>query len=110
MTEFEAAYYFVIRYDDSMSAAARTGLRLDDRAEFSQYCGTRGIEPTPERLSLARGIGAAAREYAIRERVDRRGPLGEIPVRYLSDRLECYGWRVDFLNQDVTQRSAGTAP
>lgn len=110
MTEFEAAYHFVIRYAESVSAAARAGFRLDDRTEFSRYCGAQGIEPTPERLSLARGIRAAAREYAIRERIDRRGPLGEVPVRCLSDGLECYGWRVDFLNQDVTQRSAGTPP
>jgi len=110
MTEFEAAFEFVREYADAVAVAVRRNERTDDRAAYLVFCGGHGLEPTPDRLELARDIAIAAREYFAG--VDESGlvvadagtdpeELDDVPPTFFLDTLECHGWRAEFLNRDA---------
>ena len=111
MTEFETAFDFVKEYSSSVAVAVRRNERVDDWTAHREYCDARGLEPTPERLALARDIAIAAREYfagpsddgglLIEDAGADPGDLDLVPMLFLSDTLECQGWRIEFLNRDV---------
>ena len=62
MTEFEAAMEFVKEYAEAVAVAIRRNERLDDWTAYSSHCEDHGLQPTRERLRLARDIAIAARD------------------------------------------------
>ena len=110
MTEFEAAFQFVRSYAEAVAVAVRRNERLDDWSEYRRFCEAQGLEPTRERLDLARDIAIAAREYFAGARegglvVEDAGAdpedLDDLPTLFLLDTLVCHGWRPDFLGRGV---------
>lgn len=110
MTEFEAAFDFVREYADAVAVAVRRNERTDDRAAYLAFCEERGLEPTPERLELARDIAIAAREYfagtdesglVVADAGTDPEDLEDVPPLFFLDTLECHGWRAEFLNRGV---------
>jgi hypothetical protein len=130
MTEFEAACEFVRQYAHAVLAAGRGRGPTAEWSAFWRYCVGWGIEPTEERLSLARDLMAAARGYvacpvddapaaAWVEEDDDDEPdpadswkpvaevpldladLGTVPPSYLAETLAVLGWREGFLGREV---------
>ena len=111
MTEFEAAFDFVKDYAAAAAVAIRRDGRLDDLAEYRRFCERRGLVPTPERLSLARDVAAASREYfagvtagggmSVGVAGVAAEDLADVPPLFLLDSLECRGWRAAFLHRAV---------
>lgn len=111
MTEFEAAFEFVREYAEAVAVAVRWNERLDDSSEYRRFCSEHGLKPTPERLCLAQDIALAIREYfagsgddgglVVEDAGVDAEDLNDVPLLFLADTLECYGWRVDFLNRDA---------
>lgn len=64
MTEFEAAMEFVKDYAEAVAVAIQLNERLEDWSAYSRHCEDQGLQPTQQRLRLARDIAIAAREYA----------------------------------------------
>lgn len=104
MTELELTVDFVRVFAEAVVTAVKTGERLDERREFASYCSDVGVEPTAERLDLARDIALVLREHFWEgddgEPVD-SDDLGAVPMRVLADGLERHGWRRVFLEKDV---------
>ncbi len=111
MTEFEAAFGFVREYADAVAVAVRRSERLDDWSEYERFCEDHNLEPTAERLSLARDIAIAARVYfagaesegglVIEDAGTDPQDLDDVPLLFLADTLQCHGWRADFLDRAV---------
>jgi hypothetical protein len=108
MTEFEAAFEFVREYAEAVGVAVRWNERLDERSEYRRFCDEHGLQPTAERLALARDIAVAAREYfagaeeegalVVEDAGVDAQDLNDVPLLFLIDTLQCHGWRADFLN------------
>jgi hypothetical protein len=110
MTEFEAAFEFVRGYAHAVAVAVRRNEWTDDRVAYLGFCEERGLEPTPERLELARDIAITAREYCagpdegglvVADAGTDPDDLDDVPPLFFIDTLECHGWRAEFLHREV---------
>ena len=109
MTEFEAALEFVKDCAVAVASAVRRNERLDDWSAYSRHCEEHGLQPTPERLKLARDIAIAAREYVagsesgllVEEAASDSRDIDDMPPLFLAESLECHGWRLDYLDGPV---------
>lgn len=114
MTEFEAALEFVKNYADAVAVAIRRNERLDDWTAYGRHCDDHGLQPTRERLRLARDIAIAAREYAagvgaehslvVADAATDSRDIADVPPQFLVESLECHGWRADYINRPAVFR------
>ena len=114
MTEFEAAMEFVKRYAAAVAVAIQLNERLEDWSAYSRHCEDQGLQPTQQRLRLARDIAIAAREYAagagaedglmVADAAADSCDIEDVPPQFLAESLECHGWRADYLNRPVVFR------
>ena len=98
MTEFDVALDFLQAYVKAATEAAEQGNSIDDGAEFRDFCGDRGIEPTDQRRELIHDLAGVVKECIT------RGEDSEqylIPASCLADGLEQHGWRRRYLNRDI---------
>ncbi len=100
MTKLDLVNELVLAYSESLPGfdvliqelERGTVQELDEFADC--YCRDRGIEPTPERIQLAKDawdLMADAVEGGFIDALDRMGDL-----------LQMHGWKADFLDRDVT--------
>lgn len=100
MTELQLANELVMAYSESLPGLENLIEELERGAveeldEFVQrYCRDRGIEPTQERLELAKDawdLMADAFEGDFLDEIDDR----------IGDLLQMHGWKTEFLGQEV---------